>query len=80
MIKLIRSEQTKAFFTEGDGWTPDFRLARVFLTALDALATVAGKGLRAVELYYQFGPEPSDYDFAISLGSSEVHGLVPARR
>jgi hypothetical protein len=80
MNKLIRSKLTKAFLTEGGDWTLDFRRAHIFITSEAALVAVFRQELRDVEIYYLCGQEPSDRDFTISLGSSEVNGLGPAHQ
>ena len=63
--KFVQNRVTKAFMTAGGAWTTDATTATIFPSMEAARDAVLGQRVIDAELYYQFGEEPSKYDFTI---------------
>jgi hypothetical protein len=66
MRKVIRNTATGSYFSAGK-WVDDWRLAQPFEKYEDVDKCVRQYDLKAVELHYIYGTEPTPYDWAIPL-------------
>ena len=65
--KFVRSRATGAFLSTGGAWTTEPAIATVFPSIEAAIAAAMDHRLTDAELYYQFGQQPSQYDFTLPL-------------